>query len=160
MHPLSLYNRLKRFKPNKPPHSHCITEEISEVTSLARQCRSRDINYDDNIVKIEDDFSDIPDTSLHNDENSSDESVIDHEYTPDDLRDCVTKSCIQKKQTKKMPLKYLPVLVDSKNCHGVGDNEDDGDQIIVTGKKKFSHAKYEWVKELHAMDDSRSYGKS
>ena len=107
-------NRLKRFKPNKPPPSHCICDDISKVTSLLRQCWSCDINYDENIVKIEGGFIGIPDTRLHNDKYSSDESVIDHEYTPDNACDYVSKSGIQKKQTMKKPLKYLPFSVDSK----------------------------------------------
>ena len=160
MHPLSSHNRAKRFKPNKPPHSHRISEDISEVLSIGRQCRSRDINYDDNIVKIEGDLTDILDRSLHNDEYSSDDCAMDDEYIPYYHRDCDTKPRLQKKQTKKMSLKYVPALVGSKNCDVVGDNEDDGDQIVVTGKKQYSHVKYEWVNELHAMDDSSTYGKS
>ena len=153
-------NRLKWFKPNKLPPSHRICDEISEVTSLVRQCRSCDINYDENIVKIEGDFSGKPNSRLHNNEYSSDVSVIDHEHTPDNVSDCVNKSGIPIKQTKKKSFKYLPFLVNSKKFHVVGDKEDDGDQIIVTGKTKLSYLKYQWVNELHAMDDSRSYGKS
>ena len=105
-------NRLKRLKPNKPPPSHRICDEISEVTSLVRQCRSCDINYDENIVKIEGDISGIPESRLHNNEYSSDESVIDHERTPDNVSDCATKSGIPKKLTKKKSFKYLPFSVD------------------------------------------------
>ena len=86
--------------------------------------------------------------------------MIDHEYIPYDRRDCDTKSCLRKKPTKKMSLKYVSALVGSKNCDVVGDNEDDGNQIVVTGKKQYSYAKYEWVSELRAMDDSSTYGKS
>ena len=41
-------NRKKRYNPNKPPPSHRISDEAAEVTSLFRQCRSRNINYDEN----------------------------------------------------------------------------------------------------------------
>ena len=50
--------------------------------------------------------------------------------------------------------------VGAKNCDVVGDNEDDSDQNVVTSKRQYSHPKYEWVNELHAMDDSSFYGKS
>ena len=105
-HP-SLNNRSKQFKPNKPPPSHCINEQFSEISSLVRQCRSCNINYYDNIVKIEGDFTDISDVSLHNDEYLSDRSVIDEEYIPFDGSERVTNSCLTKKHPKKMSSKYV-----------------------------------------------------
>ena len=124
-HP-SLNNRSKRFKPNKPPPSHCVNEECSEISSLVRQSRSRNINYDDNIVKIEGDFTDFSDVSLHNDKYLSDDSVIDEEYIPFDGSERDTNSCLTKKHKKKMSSKYVGCLAGSKNCD---------DQIVVTSKR-------------------------
>ena len=76
-------------------------EELSEISSFVRQCQSRNINYDDNIVKIKGDVSDISDMSVHNDENLSDHSVIDEEYIPFDETKCDIKTCLKKKHKKR-----------------------------------------------------------
>ena len=98
--------------------------------------------------------------SLHNDVYLSDDSVIDKEYIPFDGSECDTNSCLTKKHTKKMSLKYVGILAGSKNCDVVGDNEEDSDQIVVTSKRQYSHPKYKWVNKLCAMDDSSIYGKN
>ena len=102
-------NRSKRFKPNKPPPSHYVNEEFPEISSLVRQCLSRNINYDDNVVKIEGDFTDIIGMSLHNDKYLSDHSVIDEEYIPFDGREHDTKSCLLKNIKKRCHQNMLDV---------------------------------------------------
>ena len=57
-----------------------------------------------------------------------------------------------------MSLKYVGCLAGTKSSDVVGDNEDDGDHIVITIKRKYYHHKYKWVHELHAMDDSSFYG--
>ena len=128
-HP-SLNNRSKRFKPNKPPPSHHVNDEFSEISSLVRQCRYPNINYDDNIVKIEGDFTDISDVSLHNDKYSSDDSVIDEEYIPFDGMNVIQIHALRKNTPKRWHLKNVGYLAGSNNCDVVGDNKDDGDQIV------------------------------
>ena len=154
-----LINRLKRFNPNKPPPSHRISDEFSEVTSLVRQCRSRDINYDEKIIKIEGDFSDVPDTILNIDEDSSDDSGTDDEHIPDKVGDTIKKTSIQKRKKKRNTDEYLPLPVKSADCYVASDEEDDGDEIIETGKTKFIFEKYQWINELHEMDEPGFYGK-
>ena len=152
-------NRIKRFNPNKPPASHRISDDVAEVTSLVRQCRSRDINYDEKIIKIEGDFSDVPDTILNISDESSDDSGTDDEHIPENDGDTIKKKFIQKRKQMMKTDEYLPIPVKSTDCYVAGDVEDDGHEITETGKSKFDFEKYQWINELHEMDDSRFYGK-
>ena len=94
-------NRSKRFNPNKPPPSHHVIDEVSEISSLLRQCHSRNINYDENIVKIEGELTDISDAKIHNNEYLLDDSFMDEEYIPLDGSEHDTNSCLPKNTPKR-----------------------------------------------------------